>query len=57
METEAKSEVFYAGAVERIRSCMIGLAVLLSVAAWAWFGWQPWDSFWDVALHTSIFIG
>jgi len=40
METEAKSEVFYAGAVERIRSCMIGLAVLLSVAAWAGFGWR-----------------
>jgi small-conductance mechanosensitive channel len=38
METEAKSEIFYAGAMERIRSFMVGLALLLSVVAWAEFG-------------------
>ena len=40
METESKSEVFYTGAMERIRSFMAGLAVLLSVVAWAAFGWR-----------------
>lgn len=41
MLTEDKSEAFYAGALERIRSFMVGLAVLLSVAVWAYFGWRP----------------
>ena len=39
MEMETKSANFYAGALERIRSFMIGLAVLLSLAAWAAFRW------------------
>jgi small-conductance mechanosensitive channel len=41
METATKSETFYAGALERIRLFMVGLAVLLSVAVWAYFGWRP----------------
>jgi hypothetical protein len=40
MENETKSEVFYTGAMERIRSFMAGLAALLSVVTWAAFGWR-----------------
>jgi small-conductance mechanosensitive channel len=32
-------EAFYAGALERIRRAMIGLAVAVSAAAWWKFGW------------------
>jgi ATP synthase I subunit len=41
METETKSETFYAGALERIRSIMVSLGLLLSVGAWAAFGPRP----------------
>lgn len=40
METAGKSEVFYEGALERIRGFMIGVAAVLSVVAWAAFGWR-----------------
>jgi hypothetical protein len=32
---------FYTRALERIRLCMVGLAILLTTAAYLRFGWQP----------------
>jgi hypothetical protein len=35
-----KSEAFYSGSLGRIRVFMIGLAVLLTTAAWLRYGWR-----------------
>jgi ATP synthase I chain len=37
----AKAEVFYSGAIERIRRVMAVLAVVLALAAWLKFGVRP----------------
>lgn len=39
-DAEARSESFYAGAVARIPRFMLGLALVLSPAAWWRFGWR-----------------
>jgi hypothetical protein len=40
MQTETRSELFYAGALERIRWFMIALAAVFTVVAWAALGWR-----------------
>lgn len=40
-EQGTKSEAFYAGALERIRWFMLGLAAPFTIAAWLAFGWRP----------------
>jgi ATP synthase I chain len=37
----AKAEAFYSGALDRIRRFMMGLALVLTVAAWWQFGIRP----------------
>ncbi len=37
---DTASESFYSGALDRIRRTMIVLAIVLSAAAWALFGWR-----------------
>lgn len=39
--TSAKAEAFYSGALDRIRHFMMGLALVLTVAAWWRFGVRP----------------
>ncbi len=40
MTTDANSETFYSGALERISRIMIVLAVVLSATAWWRYGWR-----------------
>jgi len=39
--TSAKAEAFYSGALDRIRHFMMGLALVLTLAAWWKFGIRP----------------
>jgi len=40
MPPESRAEIFYSGALDRIRWFMIGLAIVFSAAAWVRFGWR-----------------
>ncbi len=41
MSAVGSPEDFYTRALERIRLCMVGLAILLTTAAYLRFGWRP----------------
>jgi hypothetical protein len=36
----SQSEIFYAGALDRIRIYMISMAMIMTAAAWAYYGWH-----------------
>jgi hypothetical protein len=40
-QAESNSDRFYSGALDRIRTCMVVLGVVLSLGAWARFGRRP----------------
>jgi small-conductance mechanosensitive channel len=40
MQPESRAEIFYSGALDRIRWFMIGLAMVFSAATWVRFGWR-----------------